>query len=299
MITKEDLDILVRGDMNRNVLDILVQDCCKIIKEKLDYKKDYIDIEDLYFLLVRLYYLDIDFKDSILEVYQLINSIDISKIEELYKFYYKIQELNEMKFVKNVADLSHELKYLLSIDKNEFARMMIEENYYNIVFGKILKRNNIAFDEEESFVDLSKKVSKIDKNYLDKIGGILCERDELRRINLLLDYSDDFSNRKIIIYDRKDFEDLIEDWLFEIAYERLKNCFINKFLQMLNEESEEEDLDKLFNELCTEMYIERSDIAKECREISKRMNNIFATNDERNVENINRLLDLYEMIQDM
>mgnify|MGYP004672721153 CR=1 FL=1 len=40
------------------------------------------------------------------------------------------------------------LKYLLTIEKNEFARMMVEENYYNKIFSRILKRNNIEFDNE-------------------------------------------------------------------------------------------------------------------------------------------------------
>ena len=33
-------------------------------------------------------------------------------------------------------------------------------------------------------------------------------------------------------------------------------------------------------------------------EINKRLNTIFTTYEENNVENLNRLLDLYEMIQD-
>ena len=33
-------------------------------------------------------------------------------------------------------------------------------------------------------------------------------------------------------------------------------------------------------------------------EINKRLNTIFTTDEENNVENLNRLLDLYEMIQD-
>ena len=114
---------------------------------------------------------------------------------------------------------------------------------------------------------------------------------------MLLEYSDDFSNRKIIMYDREYFEDLTQDWLFEIAYNDLKNCFINKFLKILNKESEEENIDKLFNELCTEVCVKITNIAQECNEINNRMNNTFETNDERNIENINRLLDLYEMIE--
>ena len=93
-------------------------------------------------------------------------------------------------------------------------------------------------------------------------------------------------------------ENLIEEWLFEIAYERLKNLFINKFLQMLDEESEEEDLDKLLDELYDKICSSKSEIAKECEEIKYRMTHTFATNDERNEENLNRLLDLYEFIQD-
>lgn len=46
------------------------------------------------------------------------------------------------------------------------------------------------------------------------------------------------------------------------------------------------------------MYIKKSNIAKECMEITKRLNTIFTTDEENNVENLNRLLDLYEMIQD-
>lgn len=33
-------------------------------------------------------------------------------------------------------------------------------------------------------------------------------------------------------------------------------------------------------------------------EINKRLNTIFTTDEENNVENLNRLLDLYEMTQD-
>lgn len=298
MISKEEIDILIKEDMNENVFDILVQDCCQIIKEKLEYKKEYYDIEDLFFLLVRLYYLDIDYKEIVLSIYELVKKIKINDVEELYNLYNKNIELNNINFKLNVCNLAQELKKLLSLEKNEFARMMIEENYYNRVFGNTLKRHNIDFENEDSFADLSVKVYKIDKSYLDKIGGILYESDELRKIDLLLDYSDDFSNRKIIVYNREEFEDLTEDWLFEMVYKKLKNCFINKFLQMLNKESEEEDLDKLLNELCVEVYMERSDISKECMEINKRINNTFATNDERNVENIYRLLDLYEFILD-
>lgn len=46
------------------------------------------------------------------------------------------------------------------------------------------------------------------------------------------------------------------------------------------------------------MYIKKSNIAKEYMEINKRLNTIFTTDEENNVENLNRLLDLYEMIQD-
>ena len=46
------------------------------------------------------------------------------------------------------------------------------------------------------------------------------------------------------------------------------------------------------------MYIKKSNIAKEYMEINKRLNTIFTTDEENNVENSNRLLDLYEMIQD-
>ena len=46
------------------------------------------------------------------------------------------------------------------------------------------------------------------------------------------------------------------------------------------------------------MYIKKSNIAKEYMEINKILNTIFTTDEENNVENSNRLLDLYEMIQD-
>ena len=85
--------------------------------------------------------------------------------------------------------------------------------------------------------------------------------------------------------------------ILDIDYERLKNLFINKFLQMLDEESEEEDLDKLLDELYDKICSSKSEIAKECEEIKYRMTHTFATNDERNEENLNRLLDLYEFIQ--
>lgn len=296
MISKEELNILIKENINGNAYDILVQECCEVIKEKLEYKKEYTDINDLYFLLVRLYYLDIDFKYVILQIYDLITSDSIEE-ESLYELYYNIQKIKEMKFIKKTAELSEELKYLLSIGKTKFARMMIEENYYNKVFGKTLKKNNIEFNEEESFLELCKKISEIKVGYLNKVAGIISEKNELKRIELLLEYSDDFSNRKIIIYDREYFEDLTQDWLFEIAYNDLKNCFINKFLKILNKESEEENIDKLFNELCTEICAKITNIARECNEIKNRMNNTFETNDERNIENINRLLDLYEMIE--
>ncbi len=296
MISKEELNILIKENMNGNAYDILVQECCGVIKEKLEYKREYTDINDLYFLLVRLYYLDIDFKYTILQIYDLITSDSIEE-ELLYELYYNIQKIKEMKFIKKTVELSEELKYLLSIGKNRFARMIIEENYYNKVFGKTLKKNNIEFNEEENFLELCKKISEIKVGYLNKVAGIISEKNELKRIDLLLEYSDDFSNRKIIMYDRKYFEDLTQDWLFEIAYNDLKNCFINKFLKILNKESEEENIDKLFNELCTEVCAKITNIAQECNEINNRMNNTFETNDERNIENINRLLDLYEMIE--
>ena len=296
MISKEELNILIKENMNGNAYDILVQECCGVIKEKLEYKREYTDINDLYFLLVRLYYLDIDFKYTILQIYDLITSDSIEE-ELLYELYYNIQKIKEMKFIKKTVELSEELKYLLSIGKNRFARMIIEENYYNKVFGKTLKKNNIEFNEEENFLELCKKISEIKVGYLNKVAGIISEKNELKRIDLLLEYSDDFSNRKIIMYDRKYFEDLTQDWLFEIEYNDLKNCFINKFLKILNKESEEENIDKLFNELCTEVCAKITNIAQECNEINNRMNNTFETNDERNIENINRLLDLYEMIE--
>ena len=296
MISKEELNILIKENMNGNAYDILVQECCGVIKEKLEYKREYTDINDLYFLLVRLYYLDIDFKYTILQIYDLITSDSIEE-ELLYELYYNIQKIKEMKFIKKTVELSEELKYLLSIGKNRFARMIIEENYYNKVFGKTLKKYNIEFNEEENFLELCKKISEIKVGYLNKVAGIISEKNELKRIDLLLEYSDDFSNRKIIMYDRKYFEDLTQDWLFEIAYNDLKNCFINKFLKILNKESEEENIDKLFNELCTEVCAKITNIAQECNEINNRMNNTFETNDERNIENINRLLDLYEMIE--
>ena len=296
MISKEELNILIKENMDGNAYDILVQECCEVIKEKLEYKREYTEINDLYFLLVRLYYLDIDFKYTILQIYDLITSDSIEE-ESLYELYYNIQKIKEMKFIKKTAELSEELKYLLSIGKTKFARMMIEENYYNKIFGKTLKKNNIEFNEEENFLELCKKISEIKVGYLNKVAGIISEKNELKRIELLLEYSDDFSNRKIIMYDKKYFEDLTQDWLFEIAYNDLKNCFINKFLKILNKESEEENIDKLFNELCTEVCAKITNIAQECNEINNRINNTFETNDERNIENINRLLDLYEMIE--
>ena len=295
MITKEELGALIKENMDANAFDILIQDCCEIIKEKLEYKKQYIDINDLYFLLVRLYYLDIDFKYIILELYDLVTSDNIGE-ELVYELYYKIQKIKEINFIRKTIDFSEELKYLLTIEKNEFARMMVEENYYNKIFSRILKRNNIEFDNEERFLDLCKKVSPIKKDYCDKIVRIILEKNDLEKIKLLLDYSEDFSNRKEIDLDKKHFEYLLEEWLFENAYSDLKNCFINKFLKILNKESDEENIDKLFNELCLEVCNKRSDIFKECNEIKNRMNNTFKTNDERNVENINRLIELYEMI---
>lgn len=296
MITKEEIDILVRGDMKEEAFDILVEDCCKVIKQKLEYKNKYIDIYDLKFLLVRLYYLDVDFKNIVLEIYDLINIMETENADILYKLYSKIQEIAMINYSKNLAELSQELKYLLSIEKNELARRMIEENYYNKIFGKILKRNNIVFEGEERFADLCRKVGEIQTDYSSKITRFILEKNDLKRIRLLLDFSEDFSNRKIIQYDRKQFEYLTEEWLFKNVYDDLKNCFINKFLKMLNKESDEEDLDKLLNELCIEIYMEKSDIAEECMEINARMNNTYATTDERNIKNINRLLDLYEMI---
>ena len=295
MIIKEELGVLIKENMSAKAFDILVQDCCEIIKEKLEYKKQYIDINDLYFLLVRLYYLDIDFKYIILELYDLVTSDNIGE-ELVYELYYKIQKIKEINFIRKTIDFSEELKYLLTIEKNEFARMMVEENYYNKIFSRILKRNNIEFDNEERFLDLCKKVSPIKKDYCDKIVRIILEKNDLEKIKLLLDYSEDFSNRKEIDLDKKHFEYLVEEWLFENAYSDLKNCFINKFLKILNKESDEENIDKLFNELCLEVCTKRSDISKECNEIKNRMNNTFKTNDERNVENINRLIELYEMI---
>ena len=221
---------------------------------------------------------------------------DIIGEELVYELYYKIQKIKEINFIRKTIDFSEELKYLLTIEKNEFARMMVEENYYNKIFSRILKRNNIEFDNEERFLDLCKKVSPIKKDYCDKIVRIILEKNDLEKIKLLLDYSEDFSNRKEIDLDKKHFEYLLEEWLFENAYSDLKNCFINKFLKILNKESDEENIDKLFNELCLEVCTKRSDIFKECNEIKNRMNNTFKTNDERNVENINRLIELYEMI---
>lgn len=168
MISKEELNILIKENMNGNGYDILVQECCEVIKEKLEYKREYTDINDLYFLLVRLYYLDIDFKYVILQIYDLIASDSIEE-ESLYELYYNIQKIKEMKFIKKTAELSEELKYLLSIGKNRFARMIIEEDYYNKVFGKTLKKNNIEFNEEESFLELCKKISEIKVGYLNKV----------------------------------------------------------------------------------------------------------------------------------
>lgn len=195
-------------------------------------------------------------------------------------------------------NLSYELKDLISIGKEELARRIIEENYYYEIFSKILKRNNIVFCKEESFIELCKKIDEIQIDYSKKITRIFLEKHELKKIRLLLDYSEDFSNRKLIIYDRKQLEHYIDEWLFENAYEELKNLFINKFLQMLGEESEEEDLDKLLDELYDEICFNKSEIARECEEIKYRMTHTFATDDERNEENLNRLLDLYEFIQD-
>ena len=105
MITKEELGALIKENMDANAFDILIQDCCEIIKEKLEYKKQYIDINDLYFLLVRLYYLDIDFKYAILQIYDLITSDSIEE-ESLDELYYNIQKIKEMKFIKKTAELS-------------------------------------------------------------------------------------------------------------------------------------------------------------------------------------------------
>ena len=298
MINKEEIDVLIKENMKEEAFDILVDDCCEIIREKLSYKKEYSEIYDLKFLLARLYYLDINYKNIILEIYDLISINETENEDIIYKFYSKNQEIYMMNFSRNYADLSQELKFLLSIEKNELARRIIEENYYKKIFNKILRRNNIGFLDEEKFSELCIKIRDIRDDYSSKITRFILEKNELRRIRLLLDFSEDFSNRKMIQYDRKEFEDLTEKWLFENVYKDLKNCFINKFLQMLNKESEEEDLDKLLNELCVEVYMERSDISKECMEINKRIKNPFATNDERNVENIYRLLDLYEFILD-
>ena len=41
MISKEELNILIKENMNGNAYDILVQECCEVIKEKLEYKKEY------------------------------------------------------------------------------------------------------------------------------------------------------------------------------------------------------------------------------------------------------------------
>ena len=92
MISKEELGVLIKENMRANAFDILVQDCCEIIKEKLEYKKQYIDMNDLYFLLVRLYYLDIGFKYIILELYDLVTSDNIGE-ELVYELYYKIQKI--------------------------------------------------------------------------------------------------------------------------------------------------------------------------------------------------------------
>lgn len=298
MITKEELDILLNENMISDAFDILVEDCCNIVSEKLEYKKQYKEIYDLKFLLAKLYYLDINFKNVILNIYELIDVIKTDDEDKVYDLYNKTQMLYEQKYSRNIINLSKELKYLVSIGKNEFARKIIEENYYNKIFANTLRRNNILFSEEEKFSDLCKKVGDIKQNYKDKILLIITEEDELKRIDLLLEFSGDFTNRKTIKYDRKYFEHLIDEWLFIKAYKELKKCFIEQFLKMLNDVSDEEDIDKLFNELSVQMYMEKNDISKECLEINKRINSIDTVDEENNIENLNRLLDLYEFIQD-
>lgn len=297
MITKEELDILLNEKMKNDAFDILVDDCCNVVSKKLEYKKQYKEIYDLKFLLARLYYFDLDFKEKIIEIYELLNMIEIENNDIIYTFYSIVQYMNNMSISKKTLNVSYELKYLINIGKEELARRIIEENYYYEIFSKILKRNNIVFCKEENFIELCRKVDKIQIDYSKKITRIFLEKNELKKIRLLLDYSEDFSNRKLIMYDRKQLEHLIDEWLFENAYDDLKNLFINKFLQMIDEESEEEDLDKLLDELYEKICSSRSKIARECEEIKYRMTHTFATNDERNEENLNRLLDLYEMIQ--
>ena len=40
MITKEELGALIKENMDANAFDIFIQDCCEIIKEKLEYKNN-------------------------------------------------------------------------------------------------------------------------------------------------------------------------------------------------------------------------------------------------------------------
>ena len=106
MITREEIDVLFQENMNGNVLDILVQDCCNVIKGKLNYKKEYLDKEDLLFLLARLYYLDCDFREYILEIYDFFSITDKNNIKGLYDIYSKIQEINKIEFNKKRIDLN-------------------------------------------------------------------------------------------------------------------------------------------------------------------------------------------------
>ena len=102
MITREEIDVLFQEKMNGNVLDILVQDCCNVIKGKLNYKKEYLDKEDLLFLLARLYYLDCDFREYILEIYDFFSITDKNNIKGLYDIYSKIQEINKIEFFSDI-----------------------------------------------------------------------------------------------------------------------------------------------------------------------------------------------------
>lgn len=100
MITKEELDILLNENMISDAFDILVEDCCNIVSEKLEYKKQYKEIYDLKFLLARLYYFDIDFKEKIIEIYELLNMIEIENNDIIYTFYSIIHDINNSSISK-------------------------------------------------------------------------------------------------------------------------------------------------------------------------------------------------------
>ena len=57
----------------------------------MSYKKEYSEIYDLKFLLARLYYLDINYKNIILEIYDLISINETENEDIIYKFYSKNQ----------------------------------------------------------------------------------------------------------------------------------------------------------------------------------------------------------------